>query len=304
VRNADVPLQEQISEDLKSLSFEAIIAKEDPPDLLIWPEGAGALASRTPEFNPPYMRAVLDIQKATSATLLVQDIEFTRMPDTGQIRYYSSASLVLPVGRPVEGYRKNILMPFGEYLPMEEKFPILRRIFSETRTVLPGKGSTPINGPGGTFAALICYEVMFPDYVRGYVGQGCAYIVNLTNDRWYGTRQQPRQHLGMTVLRAIENRKPIARSTNSGISAFIDARGVIIPGRQTRTMEKCFLRGNLYPRKGRTFYGRHGDILHRWLLTPLYLVLFLYAWMTRSSFKAIPNPAKKTAPFKSRRKRN
>lgn len=300
VRNADVLLQGRIAEDLKRLSLEAI-GEKDPPDLLIWPEGAGAFASRTPEYNPPYMRAVIDIQKATSATLLVQDVEFVRMQDTGQIRYFSSASLILPVGKTAENYRKNILMPFGEYLPMEERFPILRKIFSEARSVLPGKGSSPIHGPGGPFAALICYEVMFPDYVRKYVGQGCDYIVNLTNDRWYGTRQQPMQHQGMTVLRAIENRKPILRSTNSGISAFIDARGVIAPGMQTGTMGKCFLRGNLYPRKGRTFYSRHGDILHRWLLTPLYLLLFLYAWMTRNSSKAISKPAKSGALFKSRR---
>jgi apolipoprotein N-acyltransferase len=301
VRNADVQLQELLANNLKRLSFKAIDARDHPPDLLIWPEGAGSFSSRTPEFNPPYMRAVIDIQRATSATLLVQDVEFVRMRDTRRLRYYSTASLVLPVGNSVENYRKNILMPFGEYLPMEDRFPILRKIFSEARSVLPGKEANPISGPGGPFAALICYEVIFPNYVRKYVGRDCRYIVNLTNDLWYGHRQQPMQHLGMTVLRAIENRKPIVRSTNSGISAFIDARGVIIPECRTKTMECTFLRQNLHPRKGVTFYGCHGDILHRWLLTPLFLVILLYGLMIPRSPKANAGTPAKTPPIKPRR---
>lgn len=303
VKNTDYHTQEQVAGELKRLSLEAIRSKKNPPDLLIWPEGAGPFASRTPEFNPAYMRAVVDIQKATSTSLLVQDVEFTKIPGTGKVRYYSTVSLIEPVGRTVESYRKNILMPFSEYLPMERTFPFLRKWFRESRSILPGEMANPLDAPGGPIAPLICYEVLFPDYVRHFVRKGCCYIVNLTNDRWYGVRQQPHQHLGIAVLRAIENRRPIARATNSGISAFIDACGVIPPGLQTTPMKKTILRGQVYPRTDYTFFTRYGDILHRWLFTPLYLALCLYAFILRgrSTRKGIRESS--TSKISGRRKK-
>ena len=304
VRNTDVRLQEEIAAELKRLSLKAFEAEERRPDLLIWPEGAGPFASRTPEFNPAYMRAVVDVQRATSTTLLVQDVEFTRMPGTGKVRYYSTVSLIEPVGRSVESYRKNILMPLSEYLPLERTFPFLRKWFPEARSILPGEIASPLHAPGGPVAPLICYEVLFPDYVRHLVSKGCRYIVNLTNDRWYGVRQQPKQHLGMAVLRAVENRKPIARATNSGISAFIDARGVIAPGNQSPVMKKTILRGRLYPRTGYTFFTRHGDILHRWLLTPLYFVLCIYAFIiSRRSAQSRARQSPASRVLRRRKKR-
>jgi apolipoprotein N-acyltransferase len=281
VQNTDIKLQEEVASELRSLSLEAVKKASMRIDLLLWPEGAGSFASRTPEFNPAYMRVACDFQKATSTTLLVQDIEFTRISETGKIRYYSTTSLIQPVGRPIAGYRKNILMPFGEYLPMEKQFPFLRRWLPQARSVLPGETAVSLQGPGGRIAPLICYEVLFSDYVRKFVSQGCSYIVNLTNDRWYGTRQQPIHHLGITIVRAIENRRPVARSTNSGISAFIDARGVIAPGDQTRAMEKTTLCGQMFPRRELTFYTRHGDILHPWILTPFALIFIGYGYIFR-----------------------
>ena len=172
-------------------------------------------------------------------------------------------------------------MPFSEYLPLERTFPFLRRLLPDARSVQAGKYPEPLNTPGGAIAPLICYEVLFSGYVRRLVRQGSLYIVNLTNDRWYGARQQPIQHLGMTVPRAIENRRSIARCTNSGISAFIDARGVVDDKNRTMVMERTILRSSLALRGGTTIYCRHGDILHRWILTPLYIFLFLYGFVRR-----------------------
>lgn len=283
IKNTDVRLQEEVAAGLQRLSLTAISSQERPPDLLIWPEGAGPFASRTPEFNPAYMRAVINIQKVTPVTLLVQDIEFSREASINKVRYYSSVSLIEPVGKTVASYQKNILMPFSEYLPLENKLPFLRRWLPQARSILPGKTAVPLSAPGGRIVPLICYEVLFPNYVRHFVRQGCDYIVNLTNDRWYGRRQQPQQHLAMTILRAIENRKPIVRATNSGISAFIDARGIIPPNKRTQVMEQAILRGKVYPRSGHTFYGRYGDILHPWVLTPMFLGLLGYAFIAPTS---------------------
>ncbi|MCX7017914.1 MAG: apolipoprotein N-acyltransferase [Candidatus Sumerlaeota bacterium] len=278
VNNDESELQEKTSSKLKELSLHAASATGKRPDLLIWPEGAGSFASRTPEFNPPYMRALSAVQEATSLPLIVHNVDFVRMPGAGQIRYYSAISLIEPVARVTGSYYKNILMPFGECLPFEQYFPVIRKWFPETRHVLRGMQAQPLTGPGGRFAPLICFEVLYPEYVRGLAGQDCGYIVNLTNDGWYDRSHQPLQHLRLAVLRAIENRKPLVRATNSGISAFIDARGVIADGMKTNTMEEAVLRGRIYPRNRQSFFGRHGDVIHPWILTPLMLILLAIAF--------------------------
>ncbi len=278
VHNTDAALQAEVAKTLISLSLDAIRSREGTPDLLIWPEGAAPFAARSPRFNPAYFQALVAVQRETSTTLLVHNIEFTRDPDTEAVRYSSAISLVKPIGRVVDSYRKTILMPFSEYLPFESVLPVLRKWLPQARSILPGEEPRLLEGPGGPMAPLICYEVLFPGYVRSLVNQGATYIVNLTNDRWYGPRQQPWQHLGFAVVRAVENRKPVARSTNSGISALIDARGVIASGRRTAILEKTALRGTLTPRPGQTLYGRHADILHRWVLTPFWLVMLIYVY--------------------------
>lgn len=276
IKNSDVKLQIEISAEIKDLIYQSLQGYKEKPDLILIPEGAGSFASQTPSFNPPYMSALMDVQRETSTTLLVQDIEFTRNVFTGKLQYYSTASLIKPVGIFAGSYKKNILMPFGEYLPMESSFPILRKLLPEARSILHGETAEPIATEKGKAATLICYEILFPNYVRKIVNNDCRYIVNLTNDRWYGIRQQPIQHQGMAVLRAIENRKPVARSTNSGISAFIDSCGRVAAENQTKIMAKTFLRGSIQPNNYRTFYSRHGDILHPYIFTPLYLVLAVY----------------------------
>src|SRR5690606_11558786 len=105
IMNHERDLQVTIAQRLEDLSLQA--AQPETPDLLLWPEGAGAFASRTPEFNPSYMRAVSNVQRATSATLIVHDIEFERDRDTGKLRYYSAISYIEPVARTTQSYHKN-----------------------------------------------------------------------------------------------------------------------------------------------------------------------------------------------------
>ncbi len=275
VANKDVETKARTAETLKRLSLEALDAS---PDLVIWPEGAGAFASRTPAFNPEYMDAIREIQALHETPFLVQDIEFTRLRESDKLRYYSTAGIVFPDGSVSEPYRKNIRMPFSEYLPFEERFPVLREWLPEARSVLAGEESATLDAPGGPVLPVICYEILFPDFVRRGAA-GSRFIANLTNDRWYGERQQPLQHQTFAVLRAIENRQPVVRCTNSGISALIDARGIIAGGERTATMEVATLTGDIHPRAGHSFYGRHGDLFARWMLTPAVLLLVALPWL-------------------------
>ncbi len=258
------------------LSREAM--GEEPPDVLFWPEGAGPFAAHTPAFNPEFMEAITAFQREHPVAIAVNCVEFTTDPETGARRYYNAVVVIDPVTGSGPSYRKNILMPFGEYLPYERQFPFLRRLFPEARTILAGKESAPLEAPGGAFAPLICYEILFPEYVRRMAAhEEAKYLVNFTNDRWYGLRQQPRQHLAYAVLRAVENRKPLVRPTNSGISAIIDQTGVIRDYLRTETGKRAVLRGPLDVRPGSSSpYQRNGNPLHPFVLTPLLLGLLVY----------------------------
>jgi apolipoprotein N-acyltransferase len=210
------------------------------------------------------MRAVHDVQSQTSVTLAVHDIEFIRQSDS-RLRYYSTISVIEPVGKTLSNYRKNILMPFGEYLPLEATFPSLRRWMPQARSILAGEKPEVLQAGEVAFAPSICFESLFPRYMSQVAVQNTGFIVNLTNDRWYGARQEPRQHLAFAQLRAIENRNPVARATNSGIAAFIDARGEITA--RTNSMERRWLRGSISPRTGHTFYAGGGAWLFPVVLT-------------------------------------
>jgi len=282
VMNRDEETRRQIADTLTRMSLEVIRAGPKAPDVLLWPEGAAPFAPGTPAFNPEFMQRIVSIQAETSVPLIVQCVDFVTPPDSPRKRYYSSIAMIESSGATSGVYHKSVLMPLTEFLPFEAAFPALRRLFPNTRTVLRGDAGEPIAGPGGRFAPLICYEILFPKYVRQMVRQGCGYMVNLTNDLWYGRRQQPVQHLVFARLRAIENRKPVIRATNSGISALIDERGVTGEGRQTRSVEQTVLRGGVVPREGTTFYCRNGDILHRHVLPPVAALVFGFAlWRSR-----------------------
>ena len=120
-------------------------------------------------------------------------------------------------------------------------------------------------------APLICYESVFGGYVTEFVREGANLIFVITNDGWWGDTQGHRQHFEMSKLRAIENRRSIARSANTGISGFINQRGDVIE--QSNYWEPIALRNTLNVNDEITFYSQHGDYLYR--IASLIAVLLL-----------------------------
>jgi apolipoprotein N-acyltransferase len=121
---------------------------------------------------------------------------------------------------------------------------------------------------------LICYEAIFPKLSRDLANGGANLLVNITNDAWFGRSSAPHQHLSMAVLRAVENRIPIARCANTGISAFIDTRGRIL--QKTGLYEDETLVSTLRLGKGTTIYTRHGDWF-AWSCVAISFLGFAYA---------------------------
>jgi len=109
----------------------------------------------------------------------------------------------------------------------------------------------------------ICWENIFPELVRAFVKRGAQFIVNITNEAWFGETAAPRQFLAMSVFRAVENRVPVVRSANTGISCIITPTGEII-GRVQEGVKDLFVEGYLTGKiplsEGKTFYTVHGDV--------------------------------------------
>ena len=122
-------------------------------------------------------------------------------------------------------YHKSYLLAFGEYLPGAGWFPALREMFPAVGNFAAGRGPTVLPLAGAHLGPQICYEGLFDGFARASANLGADFFVNLTNDSWYGAGQEPRQHLYLTLGRAIENRRPLLRATNTGISAVVLANG-------------------------------------------------------------------------------
>ncbi len=159
-------------------------------------------------------------------------------------------------------------MPFRQALFFIEKMVAIIGDFGL------GKRATVFNLNNYKLGVSICYEIIFPDLVRQPVKNGAEYLVNITNDAWFGKSAASYQHISMAALRAVENRTPIVRAANTGISGFIDATGQI--RNVTQLFKEDLIVDEITPNKGeRTFYSKFGDIFSYLCLALTMTVTFL-----------------------------
>jgi len=192
--------------------------------------------------------------------LLVGTMDFTAS-DAG-IRYYNSSILFDTNGNEIGKYDKQHLVPFGEYVP----FPGLMRKFTPIKMDFGhGSGSTllPVKGKN-SFSVLIFFEDTIAPLAVSAVRAGARWLVNQTNDAWFDPSTQSEQHLAHAVFRCIENRVPMARCCNTGVTCLIDSYGNVKRGIDVRTAG--FMVGVIHPRPDGaelTFYTRYGDLFAR-----------------------------------------
>ncbi len=223
------------------------------PNLVIWPETA------TPFFfqdSLPHQSRILELSRAMRTHLLFGSPAYDRKGR--ETRYYNSAFLISPEGKEAGRYDKIHLVPFGEYAPLSGILGFTRDIIGAMGDFQPGEEVRNLAVPQGKFGILICYEVIFPDLTRQFVDRGARFLVNITNDAWFGRTAAPYQHISMAALRAVENRVPIARAANTGISGFIHPSGQILQASEIFT--KSILFGILYIKKTWSFYTQFGDL--------------------------------------------
>ena len=161
---------------------------------------------------------------------------------------YNSAFLVGPEATVLGRYDKIHLVPFGEYIPLRRLLFFLDKLVQGIGDFRSGEAYTVMAIPQGRFAVLICFEVIFPDLVRHFVRHGAQFLVNITNDAWFGYSPASYQHLSMVVFRAVENRLPIVRAANTGISAVIDPTGRL--SQQTDLLVRTWMKERITPAAG------------------------------------------------------
>ncbi len=224
------------------------------PDLIVWPETAVPLFFQD---GPALVKTIFSLVEESEAALLFGSPAYGR--NGRQLRYYNRAYLLRPDIKTIQHYDKIHLVPFGEYVPLKGLLGFLNRLVPATGDFAPGDRIAPLALREASAGILICFEAIFPEISRAMVRKGADVLVNLTNDAWFGVSSAPYQHLSMSVLRAVENRRPLIRAANTGISAIIDSRGRI--RQRTELFEEETLRATLHLRdRNLTFYTRFGDI--------------------------------------------
>lgn len=176
---------------------------------------------------------------------------------------YNAALLVRADGT-FESYRKSKLVPGVELLPFEAYLGPISALALDLGGTTGSLGTQEerevlVARMGVAFAPVICYESIYGDHVAAHVRNGARFLAIMTNDAWWDDSPAYRQHLAYGTLRAIETRRSIARSANTGISCFIDQRGEISDA--TRWWEPAVRRGTLFLRDDLTFYAAHGDLI-------------------------------------------
>jgi apolipoprotein N-acyltransferase len=224
--------QSSIIERFLALSEKAV--QESPQtELLVWPETA------FPDYLDTYNRSTRyptllgeglgKLGKVLLTGAYAKDAPGLRSPRLS----YNGLFLVDAQAHPLaDPYHKTALLAFGEYFPFSDTFPILLKWFPFISNFGRGEGPVTLSYPHPEgeikIGGQICYEGLYPGFSRGLAEKQADILANVTNDSWFGRPFEPQQHLYMTLARAIEVRRPLIRSTNTGISTVILADGTIL----------------------------------------------------------------------------
>lgn len=236
-------------------------------DFILWPETA------IPAFYDEVAdNFLVDLQHELEAadSSLITGIPLL---DRSDWQYYNA---LMSVGDPPAFYYKQHLVPFGEYLPLRSVLGTLLQVMPlPVADFSSGKPGQPLlHAAGYPVGSSICYEVIFGEEVAATLPEA-AWLVNVSNDGWFGDSLAPHQHLEMARMRALETGRYLLRATNTGISAIIDPQGHIQA--ESPQFKVAVLRGVIQPYGGPTPYVRFGN----YPVVFLSAAILLLMWMTR-----------------------
>ncbi|MCX5666363.1 MAG: apolipoprotein N-acyltransferase [Candidatus Omnitrophica bacterium] len=270
----------------------------EKPDLIIWPE------TSVPGFvedQKILLEWVRGLTRITDAPLLVGAPRYEYV--NGRELYYNSAFLFLKDGSIASHYDKMHLVPFGEYVPLQKLFFFVQRFAPRPiGDFVGGKEFTILRFPVErsvreadhnwklmkkvSFGCLICFEDIFPRLARGMVKNNAGFLVNITNDAWFGRSSAAYQHAQASVFRAVENRINVIRAANTGLSCFIDQKGRVV-SKVSADGRDLFIDGfkahEIVLSRTRTLYTVYGDVFA--YICIFFTVFYLSRYIRRRGHK-------------------
>ena len=269
-------------QQLDEVSEMSLAPRPEKPDLLVWPEApapfsfedsqfaklASSLAIR---FGHPFLAGAIEWKTP---------VDRSDKAPPGPLVPYNSAILIDAQGQRVFVYDKIHLVPFGEYEP----FPLIHRVVANISGEVGGfqKGNryAVARLPNGhTFGVFICYEAIYPNEVRRFAANGAELLLNISNDGWFGHSAAAEQHLHMVRVRAVENRRWIVRSTNSGYTVSVDPYGRITEPLPPEVRAETDLPYDF--RSDKTIYTRFGNWF-AWMCVAVSVILLVISLKPRT----------------------
>lgn len=252
--------------------YQALTEANWDAQLIVWPESA--IPGYVDEVYSTYLQPLqLEAQKRNTDLVISVPI---RQPEN--IKY----NAVITLGAHVGSYKKNHLLPFGEYMPLQPLSGWILNLFTLRLGLFTPGGDQQdlLYAAGFPFLTSICYEDAFGVQVPEQV----AYLVNVTNDAWFGNSIEPYQHLQLARMRALESGRYLLRATNTGVTAIIGPDGKV--KQQLPVFTTAVLNGDMIPMKGSTPYSKSGDQTILLVLFGLYGLWLVLQFITRKTKKS------------------
>lgn len=253
---------------------------------VIWSESAipYAISEESQELLNLIKQAIPQNAFLISGAIRIKYDQKTNIPNI-----FNSIITINDQGKIIDYYNKRHLVPFGEYIPFQKYLPFISKITNGAQGFASGQDAKTVFLPNNfaNFSPLICYEVIFSKLTINKDNPP-DFILNLTNDAWFGRSSGPYQHLAMSQIRAIEYGMPLIRAANSGISAYIDPYGRIVD--KIDLNETGILDIKLLEKLESTLYAKHGNtVLIAFLLlfiSPLILYKFHHVYVQKPNRRA------------------
>ena len=220
-------------------------------DIIVWPETAVPVLSSS---ALPFVQGIA-ANLAQQGTTLITGIPVDQLDEEGQLRIYNG---IMVAGDKPNHYLKHKLVPFGEYVPLEDVLRGLIAFFDLPMSNF-SRGplqQEPLYAADHSLAPFICYETVYPDFAARLAARSDL-LITISNDSWFGKSIGPLQHLQMARMRALESGREMIRGTNNGVTALIDYQGRITT--RIPQFQQLTLRGQVQPREGLTPWLRWGN---------------------------------------------
>jgi apolipoprotein N-acyltransferase len=234
--------------------------------LVIWPESSTPMPFLDDKVGGERIRTLV---RETGIELLLGSDQVLDAKS-----YYNAAFLVRKDGTVAGVYQKMHLVPFGEFVPLQQLLFFVGPLVEQVGGFTAGREMVLLPTSHGPISTAICYEIVFPRLVGESVARGTQLLTTITNDAWYGHSSAPYQHFLQAQMRSIEQGRYLARAANTGITGFVDPYGRVLE--KTEIFERAILIGDVRLLEGRTIYGRIGD-LFAYICAALTLVALFFS---------------------------